>query len=1745
MKSQFKFKLKKWQKKYFKQSFFVILLITPLAFIYNSCEGDLNSSLLFSRGLSRLGSQFKVLINEGDFYTNNSNVKLTLTLPPKDKDRGDFKYEIKISNNANCKGGKWELYTPEKDWDLLVKSNQREADYSISAQFREERKTGVNYVLQSEDSEAESKCFSDTIFFDNLPPRFPKFNFKPPFQTNEENINFQISAIDPSPLSYQCKLLKKAPETSLTTPCPNDLNSFEEKEEAEWKECHSSFSYENLSEACYALAIKATDAMENTSSTKTHYWEINRTVPTIYFTPPYSNNITNQKGETTFTFTKSRESIITKCRVNNSSNTSTTFIDCNHDSFVFISSEGSNTFEVIGIDEFGNEASPLTYTWTVDTKRPTLSFTNPPPLYSISQQTTFNIRATDNHGIRKVSYKIYEEGQGTPLEDPTEVTHCHQGRNCRIEVDNPPLRIALNSNIVSKTFDIVFFAEDTAGNQSEHYPQPKHSWKITRLIRTEEAIENIETSSLLDILFLVDDSFSMEVHQETLSTGFNNFISEITHFNWRIAFTTTDPIHRRRNEVVSNSVGSRFISLGPDGLLVPLQQRESSGALSVLPDKYYITPSDSNAQEIFQSTIQSIGTRGSPVETGIRNSYRAIQRYHECQTSSSKSHADYGCDDISKSKPNKDFFRETAGLAIILISDEDEHSNGQITTDKSQYKKLQDYIQFVFGLNKKLIFNSIVTLGSIQIDTPSSIRNCTSDMIQRPNRTPAYVGCNYMKFSQSTNGNIIDINKSSYTDDLESLSDDLSKRTLKTLTLNCIPPEIEGIEIPAISIAYTPPPSGHTKVNCITPSGNPSSPMFQQEKANLIFDSELCPGSYTITHSCYENPLPLPAIEISRNIASTEPPGFQWQINRGVTPTIAFHQSSLPSPTIYSAQPITIRFTKSENLRTFCQLNNNPKVPCDSSKTITPSPGENTFKVTGIDEFGSEISTSLHRWSVIIDEEAPHLFWDPVPLQLTSTQQTVFNIRATDNNGIRRISYKIYEHRQTNPLRSDSITNCNHGHCSININNLPIHEGTFKTFNIVVSADDNAGNNKKLQHTWTVDKKDPLLIFDPMPPLLTSTAEATFNITTTDSHGIQRVSYKIYEHGQTTPFFGPIEVRNCSGGSCSPRIVLSPRPAIGTSKTYKIVFSARDVAGNLKDLLHTWTVDQIPPTLIFDGQHPPPLEVTSTNQNIFYIKATDTNGIRRISYKIYEDSQSTPLIGLTPITNCNQERCSLDTTNLFIGPRLGASKTYRIVFSTEDMIGNLKELPHSWTIDRIRPSLAFTSNPPVSTIATQTVFNIRATDTSGIRRVSYEMYRNNVKIVNSTDVICSQTGQREKRCSLPIDHPRLNVDQRFKIVFSAEDIAGNRSLPPLSALEHTWTVARNLTSKSTIISIENSPAKVDILFVVDDSGSMKPYQTRLSTGFNNFISSISNLDWKIAFTTTSNHVTTRGNSQGPHGLFVQLRNSTSIIPDSFYITSLNSNAQNIFKYTIQSIGTAGSGREVGIQTTFQAIKRYYQCQTTPSWANQNGYGCDDILKSKPNKDFFREDASLAVILISDEDENSNGESLTSENQYMNLSTRIKSTFFDQNKKFVFNSIVTVGNINTGNPSSIQNCVSAEIHSIGYKYPGYVGCNYIKLSQLTGGDIVNIQSSNYITGLRNFSRNIHQRTAKTLTLECTPQSSVPISVHYTRLPHTRTNCYPTQSRTIPSSMFFQENENLKLTSELCPGDYRVDYSCLAP
>ena len=126
---------------------------------------------------------------------------------------------------------------------------------------------------------------------------------------------------------------------------------------------------------------------------------------------------------------------------------------------------------------------------------------------------------------------------------------------------------------------------------------------------------------------------------------------------------------------------------------------------------------------------------------------------------------------------------------------------------------------------------------------------------------------------------------------------------------------------------------------------------------------------------------------------------------------------------------------------------------------------------------------------------------------------------------------------------------------------------------------------------------------------------------------------------------------------------------------------------------------------------------------------------------------------------------------------------------------------------------------------------------------------------------------------------------------------------------------------------QDSLKDVDILFVVDNSGSMQRVQTSLADNFDTFINifAASGVDYHIAFVTTDDPTLV--------GEVV-----TPLLVDP--IGEANSQ--------IVSIGTRGSSSEKGIQMSYEALR-----------------GSGD---AAPGSAFFRDTAKLVITYISDEDD---------------------------------------------------------------------------------------------------------------------------------------------------------------------------------
>jgi hypothetical protein len=153
-----------------------------------------------------------------------------------------------------------------------------------------------------------------------------------------------------------------------------------------------------------------------------------------------------------------------------------------------------------------------------------------------------------------------------------------------------------------------------------------------------------------------------------------------------------------------------------------------------------------------------------------------------------------------------------------------------------------------------------------------------------------------------------------------------------------------------------------------------------------------------------------------------------------------------------------------------------------------------------------------------------------------------------------------------------------------------------------------------------------------------------------------------------------------------------------------------------------------------------------------------------------------------------------------------------------------------------------------------------------------------------------------------------------------------------------YRIPRFDTITDEFYQAEESILKLDILVVVDNSGSMAPFQRNLSTKMAPLLSAIQDLDWRIGII----------NSEWPcfKATYLPLESSTGDLAGKFS-RSINQ-------------GVNGSGYERSMQMAGAHILGEEYTSTDP-WATEYRKSC------VPEK-WMRENASLAVLILSDEDE---------------------------------------------------------------------------------------------------------------------------------------------------------------------------------
>ncbi|MFP2928335.1 choice-of-anchor D domain-containing protein [Pyxidicoccus sp. 3LG] len=250
-------------------------------------------------------------------------------------------------------------------------------------------------------------------------------------------------------------------------------------------------------------------------------------------------------------------------------------------------------------------------------------------------------------------------------------------------------------------------------------------------------------------------------------------------------------------------------------------------------------------------------------------------------------------------------------------------------------------------------------------------------------------------------------------------------------------------------------------------------------------------------------------------------------------------------------------------------------------------------------------------------------------------------------------------------------------------------------------------------------------------------------------------------------------------------------------------------------------------------------------------------------------------------------------------------------------------------------------------------------------------------------------------------------------------------------------VGRGVTkAEQTDRFFQESEAKVDVLFVVDNSGSMMEEQQSLGQNFAAFLSAANQaaVDYRIGVTTTGLDPSPGGWSECPGGAMGGENGRLFPVDGSRprIITPGTPNAAGVFASNTR-VGVC-HWNEQGLDAAYRALSDpliYKEDDPrTPQGADGNG-------------GFLREEAKLAIIFLSDEEDFSSQPVSFYETYFLALKGNDKS-------RLSINAIV--------GPMDLGTCPTSSSS----------GSRYIQLAQATGGAVESICTPNWAASLEKLS-----------------------------------------------------------------------------
>ena len=750
--------------------------------------------------------------------------------------------------------------------------------------------------------------------------------------------------------------------------------------------------------------------------------------------------------------------------------------------------------------------------------------------------------------------------------------------------------------------------------------------------------------------------------------------------------------------------------------------------------------------------------------------------------------------------------------------------------------------------------------------------------------------------------------------------------------------------------------------------------------------------------------------------------------------------------------------------QSLCSVRGQDFAPCSSPASYSTSQsGTYSMKVKAIDNVGNESEAVEYHWQV--DLSLPVVSLLQRPDTMTKKTEATFGFKAEDQEG----DVKRFECRILKEDKTVHQADCQSPYIKQNLDE--------NAYMFEVVAYDVAGNKSlPAQYEWKIDLSPPAVNWLLKPPAYTGPREvAKFAVRASDSlSGVRDILCGL----------SPSKLTPC-GESFSFDSV-QPGPA-------QAYVQAVDKVGNVSTVhKYEWFVDGQPPVVSFDrarSTRPSPQKPSA----VIYFQATDEDsGVKQVMCSRQIDART--------FRACQSP---LKFTRM-------ASGHYNVYVKAVDKVGNISEpVVYSWAYDGEAPRVEITSHPALTTSDTQAAFKFRGVDDSGnIKQYTCALFKQ------------GQVVRSESICTAPYEYD--NLDQgMYQFIVKAEDDSGNISRPvsfdwrvdhtgpqikiqgphsvfknegskltlkvdnladvdvatvrcylndkPLSycrldqpvhfenrdhgwqkfrieladqvgnkgTSHFEWSVNRRFSNQNRDLDVDGIRA-VDILFILDNSSSMAEEHRGIADKIDGFLKIVDGLDYHIALTTTDMEHLRR---DGANGTLHKFMNESYHIDTSLHLFD----AQEFLSRGFKKVGIGGALKEEGISAALSLLQRSVSESTQ--------------VKDLRVKEFIRDQAHLAVVLLSDSDQPKRGAPRGSD-----LLHFINNTW--PQKRFVWNSII-----------AIEGDKKCKGEKKGRQYAG--------LSEATNGIIGSVCAKNYAAQLEDIGERVLALVTQ-ITLDCKPE-----------------------------------------------------------